>query len=130
MLLVLLKAKCRVMPAYYLKQLCKLNFSKSYTGSNIHILNLTCSPDITKIKSLYPDFPKNNGLCDHTVFLLMLFCLPPKTFWPIWPLTKYQVTMKKWERTSECALWLSQMEELCEILADINLCVEQTDGSF
>lgn len=54
MLLVLLKAKCRIMPVYYLEQPCKLSYNESYTGSNIHILNLTCSPDTTgKKKPLY-----------------------------------------------------------------------------
>lgn len=48
MLSALLKAKCRIMPTYYLEQPCKLSFNESYTGSNIHILNLTCSPDTTE----------------------------------------------------------------------------------
>ena len=88
MLLTLLKAKCRIMPTYYLRQPCKLSFSESYTGSNMHTLNLTCCPDTTEKKSLYPDFPKNSGLCDHTIFLPILFCLPHKTFWPFCLLTK------------------------------------------
>lgn len=54
MLLALLKAKCRIMPVYYLEQPCKLSYNESYTSSNIHILNLTCSPDTTgEKKSLY-----------------------------------------------------------------------------
>lgn len=47
MLLALLKSKSRIMPTYYLEQPCKLSFNDSYTGSNIHILNLMCSPDTT-----------------------------------------------------------------------------------
>lgn len=56
MLSALLKVKCRIMPVYYLEQPCKLSCNESYTWGNIHILNLTCSPDTTGKKSLYPDF--------------------------------------------------------------------------
>lgn len=50
MLLALLKAKYRIMSAYFLEQPCKLSFNESYKGSNIHILNLTCSSDTTEKK--------------------------------------------------------------------------------
>lgn len=76
MLLALLKAKCRIMPVYYLEQPCKLSYNESYTRSNIHILNLTCSPDTTGEKkitlSLFTLF--------YVFFVPVFFCLSPRNF--------------------------------------------------
>lgn len=78
MLLALLEAKCRIMPAYYLEQPCKLSFNESYTGSNIHILNLTCSPDTREKKVTLSQFPKVITLS----FCLCFSAFHPKTFDP------------------------------------------------
>lgn len=61
MLLALLKVKCRIMPVYYLEQPCKLSCNESYTWGNIHILNLTCSPDTTGKKNHF--ILISTGLC-------------------------------------------------------------------
>lgn len=62
MLLSLLKAKCRIMPVYYFEQPCKLSYNESFTGRNINILNLTCSPDTT-------------GEKNHFVFIYIGLCV-------------------------------------------------------
>lgn len=78
MLLALLEAKCRIMPAYYLEQPCKLSFNESYTGSNIHILNLMCSPDTREKKVTLSRFSKVITLS----FCLCFSAFHPKTFDP------------------------------------------------
>lgn len=91
MLLALLKAKCRIMPVYYLERPCKLSYNESYTRSNIHILNLTCSPDTTGEKITLFLFT-----LVYVFFLPIFFCLPPTSFGPIWKkVFIFQVTMKK-----------------------------------
>lgn len=125
MLLVLLKAKCRIMPVYYLEQPCKLSYNESYTGSNIHILNLTCSPDTTgkKKTTLFT--------LVYVFFVPVFFCLPPRSVWPTWK--KVFIIRWPWKCKGQLLsvpLLLPQLEELLGILSDIKLCIEEADDGF
>lgn len=127
MLLALLKARCRIMPVYYLEQPCKLSYNESYARSNIHILNLTCSPDTTGkrkiISSLF------TLVC--VFFVPLFFCLPPRNFWPTWK--KVFIIRWPWKSMRQLLnvpLLLPQLEELSGILSDIKSCVEETEGGF
>lgn len=115
MLLALLKVKCRIMPVYYLEQPCKLSCNESYTWGNIHILNLTCSPDTTGKKIALSWFP-----LVYVFFLPIFFCLPLKSFWLIWK----KVFTIRWPQKSKGQLLnVPHMGEIFGILSDIKSCV-------